>query len=250
MVRTPKTDSQVQRSSGRIVAQRGGRPSAVALHRLRRLALCMSVIGVSLLSAAGVAVSQNASPSLQAPDTRMQAPIGHRQPRPSDLPPDVRRDERLDPQPVQTQPQKQAAQTQPQKQTANRRTQAGTVPTIDARKGCEASQEALGSIFGPNNAFGVDSCLRQEQEARQQIINKWTTYPTVDKQKCVTRRATTPAMSSGSPAWRCTGTLECSATRRRASVLELDNLITIVVRRSRPNVTLATILPRADEVIE
>ena len=145
----------------------------------------MSVIGASLLSAAGVAVSQNATPSLEAPDARMEAPIGHRQPRPSDLPPDVRRDERLDPQPVQTQPQKQAAQTQPQKQTANRRAQAGSVPTIDARKGCQASQEAVGSIFGPNNAFGVDSCLRQEQEARQQIINKWTTYPTVDKQKCV-----------------------------------------------------------------
>jgi len=144
----------------------------------------MSVIGASLLSPAGVAVSQNATPSLQAPDPRLQAPIGHRQPRPSDLPPDVQRDEQLDPPSVQTQPQKQAAQTQPQKQTANRRAQAGSVPTMDARKGCQASQEAVGSIFG-NDAFGVDSCLRQEQEARQQIINKWTTYPPVDKQKCI-----------------------------------------------------------------
>src|SRR5215467_2411695 len=185
MVRTPKTDSQVQRSSGRIVAQRGGRPRAVAPRRLCRLALCMSVIGASLLFPAGVAVSQNATPSLQAPDPRLQAPIGHRQPRPSDLPPDVQRDEQLDPPSVQTQPQKQAAQTQPQKQTANRRAQAGSVPTIDVRKGCQASQDAVGSIFGPNNAFGVDSCLRQEQEARQQIINKWTTYPPVDKQKCI-----------------------------------------------------------------
>jgi hypothetical protein len=33
-------------------------------------------------------------------------------------------------------------------------------------------------------------------------------------------------------------------------VLELDNLITIVVRCSRLNVTLASILLRADEVIE
>jgi hypothetical protein len=106
----------------------------------------------------------------------MQAPIGHRQPRPSDLPPSVQRDEQLDP---------PSAQTQPQKQIPNRRAQAGTVPTIDARKGCEASQEALGSIFGPNNAFGVDSCLRQEQEARQQIISNWTTYPVSDKQKCI-----------------------------------------------------------------
>ena len=33
-------------------------------------------------------------------------------------------------------------------------------------------------------------------------------------------------------------------------MLELDSLITIVVRRSRLNVTLASILLRADEVIE
>ena len=33
-------------------------------------------------------------------------------------------------------------------------------------------------------------------------------------------------------------------------MLELDNLITIVVRRSRLNVTLASNLLRADEVIE
>ena len=167
MVRTPKTDSQVQRSSGRIVAQRGGRPRAVAPRRLCRLALCMSVIGASLLSPAGVAVSQNATPSLQDPDPRLQAPIGHRQPRPSDLPPDVQRDEQLDPPSVQTQPQKQAAQTQPQKQTANRRAQAGSVPT--------------------------NSCLRQEQEACQHIINKWTTYPSVDKQKCTITTAYNPS---------------------------------------------------------
>jgi len=177
MVGAPKTGSQDQWSIGRRnqVAQSGGRAGA-APHRLCRLAVCMSVISASLLSAAGVAVSQNATPSLQAPDTRLQAPIGHRQPRPSDLPPDVQRDEQLDPPSIQT---------QPQKQTPNRRAQAGSVPIIDARKGCLASQEAVGSIFGPNNASGVDSCLKQEQEARQQIINKWTTYPPVDKQKCI-----------------------------------------------------------------
>jgi peptidoglycan hydrolase-like protein with peptidoglycan-binding domain len=128
------------------------------------------------LSAAGVAVSQDAGPLLQAPDAPIQAPIGQRQPRPSDLPPYVQRDEQLDP---------PSAQTQPQKQTPNQRARAGSVPTIDARKGCEASQEVLGSIFGPNNAFGVESCLRQEQEARQQIINNWTTYVVSDRQKCI-----------------------------------------------------------------
>ena len=177
MVQAPKTGLQDRWSNGwrNPVAERGDRAGAPP-HRLRRLALCMSVIGASLLSAAGVAVSQNATPPLQAPDARMEAPIGHRQPRPSDLPPDVQRDEQPDPPSIQT---------QPQKQTPNRRAQAGSVPIIDARKGCLASQEAVGSIFGPNNASGVDSCLKQEQEARQQIINNWTTYPVSDRQKCI-----------------------------------------------------------------
>jgi hypothetical protein len=56
-----------------------------------------------------------------------------------------------------------------------------------------ASQEAGGSIFGPNNAFGVDSCLRQEQEARQQIINNWTTYPVPDRQKCINTKVYNPS---------------------------------------------------------
>ena len=106
----------------------------------------------------------------------MEAPIGHRQPRPSDLPPDVQRDEQLDP---------PSAQTQPQKQVPNRRARAGSVPTIDVRKSCEAAEKTLGAIFGPNNIASLGSCVKQEQEARQAIINRWMTYPPVDRQKCI-----------------------------------------------------------------
>ena len=177
MVGVPKRGSQDQWLNGRRnpVAQLGGWGSAVP-HRLRRLAICMSVIGASLLSAAGVAVSQNATSPLRAPDSRMQAPIGHRQPRPSDLPPSVQRDEQLDP---------QSAQTQPQKQNSNRRTRAGSVPTIDVRKTCEIAEKDLGPIFGPNSGPTIGSCLKEEQDARQDIINNWTKYPVSDKQKCI-----------------------------------------------------------------
>jgi hypothetical protein len=180
MVRVPEIDLQDQRSSGRRnpVTRRGGRASG-APHRLCCLALCMSVMGASLLSAAGVAVGQNATPS--SPDARLQAPIGHRQPRPSDLPPSVQRDEQLDP---------QSAQAQPQKQTPNRRAsgpaaRAGSVPTIDVRKSCEVAEKDVGSIFGPNNGVSLGSCLKQEQEARQEIIDSWTKYPQIDKQSCI-----------------------------------------------------------------
>ena len=165
------------------VAERGDKAGAPP-HRQRRFGIYVIVIGAPLLSAAGVAVSQNATPPLQAPDSRMQAPIGHRQPRPSDLPPDVQRDEQLDP---------QAAQTQPQKQTANRRARGGSVPTIDVRKTCEGAEKDLGAIFGPNSGPTIGSCLRQEQDARQQIINNWTKYPVVDKQKCITTTGYQPS---------------------------------------------------------
>jgi hypothetical protein len=106
----------------------------------------------------------------------MQAPIGHRQPRPSDSPPSVQRDEQLDP---------ESAQTQPQKQNPNRRTRAGSVPTIDVRKTCEIAEKHLGPNFGPNSGPTIGSCLKEEQDARQEIINNWTKYPVSDKQKCI-----------------------------------------------------------------
>ena len=185
MVRAPETGSQVQRSSGRRYpgAHSDGRAIA-APRRLRRLALCMSVIGASLLSAAGVAVSQDATPSLQAPDARLQAPIGHRQPRPSDLPPSVQRDEQLNP---------PSAQTQPQKQTANRRlsvprARAGSVPTIDVRPTCQA---AAGGLIGVKQDIQI--CLEDEQKVRDQIAKEWTQFRADDRASCT--RLTT--MSGG-----------------------------------------------------
>jgi hypothetical protein len=59
------------------------------------------------------------------------------------------------------------------------------VPTIDARKGCEASEKDIGDIFGQNNGTSLGSCLKQEPEARQQMINSWAKYPSSDRQKCI-----------------------------------------------------------------
>jgi hypothetical protein len=144
--------------------------------------------------AAGVAVSQNDNAPLSASDARMQAPIGHRQPRPSDFPPDVQRDEQLNPPSAQAQPaETQPAQTLPQNQRSNRGTRAANVPTIDVQKGCQEAENVLASIFGPNNIATVGNCLKQEQEARQTIINSWTKYPATDKQKCIITTAYLPS---------------------------------------------------------
>jgi hypothetical protein len=185
MVRAPETGSRVQWSSGsRNPRARSGGRAVAAPRRLRRLALCMSVIGASLLSAAGVAVSQGAIPSLQAPDARLQAPIGHRQPRPSDLPPSVRSDEQYNP---------PSAQTQPQNQTANRRlsvpqVRAGSVPTIDVRPTCQA---AAGGLIGVKQDIQI--CLEDEQKIRDQVAKEWTKFRADDRASCT--RLTT--MSGG-----------------------------------------------------
>jgi hypothetical protein len=83
-----------------------------------------------------------------------------------------------------------ALQTQPQNQPPNRQrsapgARAGSVPTIDVRKSCEAAEKNMGAIFGPNNGTGLASCLKEEQDARQEIINIWTKFPVSDRQKCI-----------------------------------------------------------------
>jgi hypothetical protein len=199
MVRAPKRGSQ-DRLLGRWrhpAVEDGGRISAVfANHRLRRLALCLSLTGASLLSVVSVSVSQNATPSLPVPDARMQAPVGHRQPRPSDLPAGVQRDEQLGsqsaeiPPPAETPPPPRAPT---QKRTPNRGARAANVPTVDIQKSCQMAEKDIASILGPNNGITAGNCLKQEQDARQQIIDKWTTFPAEDRQKCINTTAYLPS---------------------------------------------------------
>ena len=160
----------------------GRRTDAALLHhRLRRLALSTIVMGPPILCAAGVALSQDATLS---PDARIGAPIGHRQPRPSDLPPNVQRDDELD---------QQSAPTPPQKQGRNRRSpalpaRAGSVPTINVRPSCEA---AAGGIIGLKQ--DINTCLQEEQSTREQIVKEWNQFRADDRASC-TRLAT---MSGG-----------------------------------------------------
>jgi hypothetical protein len=204
MVRAPETSSEVQLSSDsrNPGAQRGRRASAAPL-RVRRLGFCMSLIGACLLSAAGVAVSQD------APDASVQAPIGQRQPRPSELPPSVQRDEQLDP---------QSARTRPQNQTPNRRVsvpraRAGSVPTINVRPTCQA---AAGGIIGLKQ--DIQSCLQSEQTTRDQLAKEWNQFRADDRASCT--RLTT--MSGGGT---YTELLTCLEMRRDAR--NLPNKVTI-----------------------
>jgi hypothetical protein len=69
----------------------------------------------------------------------------------------------------------------------------GGLPAIDVRKSCEASEKSLVEIFGRENRITVDSCLKQEQGARQTIIDNWATYLAADKQRCLDPKVYLPS---------------------------------------------------------
>ena len=106
-------------------------------------------------------------------------PVGHRQPRPFDLPPDVQRDEQLNPPSAAT----QSPQTQGQNQTRNRRsargTRAGSVPTLNVRPTCEA---AAGGLIGLKQ--DIQTCLEEEKNVRDQIAKEWTHFRADDRASC------------------------------------------------------------------
>jgi hypothetical protein len=59
------------------------------------------------------------------------------------------------------------------------------VPTIDVRKSCEISEKNIGPLFGPDSGSNLKNCLKEQEDARQEMINSWTKYPPDDRQKCI-----------------------------------------------------------------
>jgi hypothetical protein len=70
---------------------------------------------------------------------------------------------------------------------------AGALPAIDVKKSCETSEKSLVQIFGNETRITVDNCLRQEQGARQTIIDNWATYSTSDRQHCLNPKVYMPS---------------------------------------------------------
>ena len=108
-----------------------------------------------------------------------QAPIGHRQPKISDLPPNVARREQAS-QP----PQKGEQRPQSQGQASAAPAKGSGPPTIDIQKTCrESSTALLGLTDDPKQ--DLDSCISDEQAAREQLTKDWATYPALAKTLCI-----------------------------------------------------------------
>ena len=63
--------------------------------------------------------------------------------------------------------------------------QSASVPTVDIATTCRTSEKAITSIFGPGTMQTFDSCMKQENEARAEIVKSWRKYPAGGRQRCI-----------------------------------------------------------------
>jgi hypothetical protein len=59
------------------------------------------------------------------------------------------------------------------------------VPTVDIATTCRTSEKAITSIFGPGNLATFDSCMKQENDARAEILKNWRNFPAGGRQRCI-----------------------------------------------------------------
>jgi len=145
--------------------------------RLAVVGVCVAMVAL----AASNAWSQDnpALPGAQMPPTTgvapAQAPVGHRQPTPKDLPPDV----------ASRQQSADVGLGEPQTEGAasrgkNARGRGGGPPTLQVGQSCEAA--GRGSVV-----LGRDkkACLADETTAQDTLRQNWSKYSAADKTQCI-----------------------------------------------------------------
>jgi hypothetical protein len=61
----------------------------------------------------------------------------------------------------------------------------GGPPTIDIQRTCRENVNALGTVLGGEIKQDMSACLMDEQDARDQLVKNWATYPAIAKALCV-----------------------------------------------------------------
>ena len=156
---------------------------------MQRVTICLAFLAF----AAQGAVAQSVPPlGAQTPSVGgvPQAPVGHRQPTPSDLPPAVQKEEQPNPlgnpQPqAESQPQAQPQtpsrpQSRSQSRTAQGRGGGGGPPTLQVGPSCEAAGRGA-VVLGRNK----EACLADENAALSTLKQNWAKYAANDKTLCI-----------------------------------------------------------------
>jgi hypothetical protein len=125
-----------------------------------------------LTFAAGACLAQDV-PALR------QAPIGHRQPTLTDLPPDVRKDEQLPSAPSRPAAATPGSSSAPSQRHTGR-TRGGDPPTLQVGPSCEAAGRGA-VVLGRNK----EACLADETTAQGTLKQNWSKYPGTDKTTCI-----------------------------------------------------------------
>lgn len=103
----------------------------------------------------------------------ISAPVGHRQPRPSDLPASLQREEQLTPAPSEG---KKVSNERSSRSARGR----SAVPAFDLKKSCKTTEDAALSL-----GRSVESCISSEEAAREQLENRWAEFPGAKRADCV-----------------------------------------------------------------
>ena len=61
---------------------------------------------------------------------------------------------------------------------------AAGLPSIDLQTLCHSSERTMGG-HSEDSTRTFDSCMGDEQEAREQLLKNWATYPSSDKTLCM-----------------------------------------------------------------
>lgn len=100
------------------------------------------------------------------------APVGHRQPRPSDLPASLQREEQLTPPSESTKVSNERSSRSARGRSA--------VPAFDLKKSCKTTEDAALSL-----GRSVELCISSEEAAREQLENRWAEFPGAKRADCV-----------------------------------------------------------------
>jgi hypothetical protein len=133
---------------------------------------------LAALSFALLTFATSASLAQGVPALR-QAPVGHRPPTLSDLPPDVRKDEQY----PSARSQRASATSRSSSVPSQRhtgRTRGGGPPTLQVGPSCEAAGRGA-VVLGRNKA----ACLGDETTAQDTLKQNWPKYSAADKTTCI-----------------------------------------------------------------
>jgi hypothetical protein len=61
----------------------------------------------------------------------------------------------------------------------------GVLPKIDLEKQCKRTASVTDSLTATKNPGSFDSCIKNEQSARDKLIERWATIPASDKALCI-----------------------------------------------------------------